>query len=122
MSPHTALVISVIATSMSAIMALAAAGLWFWSATVTIPNPGQFPIVVVRPRGSPIGQPADGTIVGHGYSEELQGWASALSAKFSVQSDRSAWAAVATAVAGVLAAVGVSSEILATYLKVASPS
>lgn len=118
MSPHTALMVSVIATSVSAILALVAAGLWFWSTAVTIPNPGQFPIVVVRPRGNPIGQPSDGTIVGHGYSEELQDWAKAVSAKFTVQSDRSAWAAVATALAGVLAAVGVGSELLALYLKV----
>ena len=75
-----------------------------------------------RPRGGPAGQLSEGTIVGHGYSQELQDWATALSAKFAVQSDRSAWAAVAAAVSAVLAAIGVSSEILAAFLKVAGVS
>ena len=43
----------------------------------------------------------------------------AVSAAFAAQSDRSSWAAVAAAVSAVLAAIGITSEVLAAYMKIA---
>jgi hypothetical protein len=68
--------------------ALIAALLWLWSAMVTIPTPGKFPIMVSRPDAAlgPIGPPLGGTFVGFGTSKELQDWTSEVSKAFAVQS------------------------------------
>jgi hypothetical protein len=50
MSERIVQTISIGANILSAAAASVAALLWFWSAVVTIPDPHQFPIVVVRPR------------------------------------------------------------------------
>jgi hypothetical protein len=119
MSQQFAQVVAVTATSLSAAASLVAAALWFWSAKVTIPDPGQFPIAVVRPDSAmgPIGDPIGAKYVGSGVSPELQKWASAVSSAFSIQSDRSAWAAISAGLAAIFAAIGACFELMAFISK-----
>jgi hypothetical protein len=101
MSPQHAQIISMAANAVSAFASIIAAVLWWLSANVTIPDPGQFPIGVVRPDTGPLGQPLGGTYVGSGYSKELQSWATTVSSAFASQSKRSGWAARSAAVAAI---------------------
>jgi hypothetical protein len=116
MSQPTAEIISAVAGYASASTAFIAAALWLWSARIVIPDPGQFPIVVVRPDLGPMGQPLGGTYVGNGYSEALQQWASNVSTAFGQQSRRSAWAAVSAGISAIAAVVAASIAIADLHL------
>ena len=95
------------------VLPLIAAVLWFWSATVSIPASGQFPITVVRPDAvmGPLGQPLGGTYVGNGYSPELQAWASEVSSAFALQSRLNGLAAISAGISATSAAAAVFAGI-----------
>jgi hypothetical protein len=73
---------------------LLAAILWFWSATVNVPDPKAFTIVVNPPVDLPT--PSPDPLIGIGHSNSLQQWSEGLTSSIRRQSDLSAYAAVAT--------------------------
>ncbi len=91
---------------LSAGAAFIAATLWFWSATVSIPKPGRFPIVVGKPDATMmLDEPLDGKFGGIGTSKELQDWSSNVWEALALQSWLSALAAISAAIAAIFAGV-----------------